>query len=134
MNTIETQMKHHTCAQVWGGNENGVTLQVTTSNGNYMRDPGGPEQQPGAIRLTLTEAAALIPVLQSFVTAEATRRQGLLHDKMDEIRLQIKGRMRTVFDEIESLDAAALKNCVEAIQIIDTACPKTRKQGGETTP
>ena len=119
---IETKLKRHSLVSYWGGNDNGMCLQVTSK---YIDDVG-----IGAIQLTMVEAAVLASDLIEFVLKEAKRRQDLLREQM----AQIKQIEKSVFHEICEIQLHDFDTPELVVKLIEAHCPKTRtmKEGGES--
>ena len=111
---VETRLKRHSLVSYWGGNDNGMCLQVTTQTPD---DVG-----VGAIQLTMVEAAVLASDLIDFVLKEAKRRQDLLREQLAEI----KQLQKSVFHEICEIELHDFEPPELVVKMIEAYCPKTR--------
>jgi len=118
---IESKMTGHEAVEFWGGDDNGVCLQVQTSTPLVVRGSTKEQiQEPGFIQLTMEEGAELCNVLSAFVKDEAIRRQSLLREKlkcMQEVQ-------RTVFNEVACLPSELFAGQKMAITMVSRFCPK----------
>ena len=94
--TIKTTMRDHTAKRFWGGDDRGNCLQITASSPLRIHESVGDQlQEEGFVQLTMEEAAELCSTLGEFITEEAKRRQALLRDELEHMKLA----ERTVFHE-----------------------------------
>jgi hypothetical protein len=111
---VDTELKDHTATVFWGGNNRGVCIQVTPTKPTHLNN--------GYIQLTLSEASELAFQLSRFVMQESKRRQKLLKDEIERMKIFDK----TVFQEISNLDLDAIEyECNRLlVSVIDTVCPR----------
>jgi len=116
---IKTNMKDNTLFEFWGGNLRGVCILVSSVDG---RD--------GASHITLTmeDAAALCADLSAFVKREAQRRQALLKDELERLKIA----ERTVFHEITEIPANEfMTSALFSVKAVSFLCPKYDKSTQE---
>lgn len=106
---LKTRMTKHSIVEFWGGDARGVCVQVT-----------GDE---GYVQLTLEEAAALCEALGGFIKREAVRRQKLLRDELEALRMA----ERTVWHEVAELPAELFEVPCCAVDMVARLCPKTKR-------
>ena len=109
---VKTKMENHTIREFWGGDERGVCLQITAATA---------VDDEGFVQMTMEEAAALCSDLGAFIKREATRRQRLLRDQLE----QLKRDERTVFNEVAELPDELMAGPELAVMMVSRFCPKT---------
>ncbi len=119
---IESKLKDHDVLEYWGGGTRGVMIQVSYKNTKIKDTIQEQLNEPGFIQLDMEEAAGLMSVLGDFIYREASRRQGLLKKKLEEIASQ----ERTILHEISELSSALTQFPVvsTALEFISKVCPK----------
>jgi hypothetical protein len=119
---LETKMTSHIAKEFWGGDRKGVCIQITCS------DPIDPSKdllnQEGYIQLTMEEANALCQTLSKFICDEAKRRQQLLREQLEQLKLNQK----TVFHEIINFDNSYFPAYELSVEMISKFCPKSKQQ------
>ena len=113
---VKTKMENHTIREFWGGDERGVCLQITAATA---------VDDEGFVQMTMEEAAALCSDLGAFIKREATRRQRLLRDQLE----QLKRDERTVFNEVAELPDELMAGPELAVMMVSRFCPKTPNAG-----
>ena len=81
-------------------------------------------QEEGYIQLTMEEAAELCNDLNRFIKSEAVRRQTLLKDQLE----QLKINERTVMHEVTELPPALMTGPRLVVEAVSQLCPKTSKK------
>jgi len=105
---LATKMKDHIAGTFWGGDDKGTMIQITAVNGPYLQ-------------FTLSESAALVNTLSEFITCECERRQGLLKQQIEDLKMDSK----TVFAEIANLPRSLLEVPTISVQMVEQFCPKS---------
>lgn len=106
---LQTRMRQHTAVEFWGGDARGACLQVTGAE--------------GYVQFTMEEAAALAEVLGAFIRGEAQRRQQLLREELDALRMA----ERTVWQEVAELPGELFEVPRVAVDLVSKFCPKAKK-------
>ena len=122
---IESKMMDHSLVELWGGDEYGVCLQITTITPLKVHNSIAEQlQEPGFIQVTMEEAAVLCNDLGRFVKREAQRRQALLRAQLE----QLKINERTVFNEVAEIPDDLMAGPELAVLAISRFCPKIHKE------
>ena len=127
---IKTDMKTHALTSYWGGDENGVMVQVTCTKPVKLPSDGYTDDlfdQEGFIQLNLSEATALCNALNDYIVEECNRRKSLLQAEIDRLQT-IKG---TVFNEVAALNPDLFKVSHLATTLVDKFCPTTKRNEHE---
>lgn len=116
---LKTDMRRHIAKKFFGGEKRGVCLQITAA------DPAkdGFEAE-SFIQLDLLEASELVNTLQGFIKEEALRRQSLLVEELQDM----KEVRNTIFNEVAELDRSFFEPTRCCVQLIESLCPKVRRQ------
>lgn len=109
---VKTKMENHTVKEFWGGDDRGVCLQITSVAG---------VDDEGFVQMTMEEAAALCSDLGAFIKREAMRRQKLLREQLERMKLD----ERTVFNEVAELPDELMAGPELAVMMVSRFCPKT---------
>jgi len=119
---IETKLKEHDVIEYWGGVDRGKMLQVSYKNTRIKGSIIEQLNEPGFILLDMEEAVELMNVLGNFIYSEASRRQGLLKKRLEEIVYQ----ERTILHEISELSSSLIKfpSISASLELISKVCPK----------
>lgn len=128
---LKTNMTEHTLKRFWGGNDRGACLIISAAG--LIKVKGTVEDQmqvEGYIQLTMEEAAALRNDLGKFIIQEAKRRQALLKEKLEELKIEEKA----VFHEVADLPVESMYDTPELIvRTVSQTCPKFRKRRNPMT-
>jgi hypothetical protein len=127
---IESKMKHHNANIFWGGDSNGVMIQITSSHFLDIRESIIEQiQEEGFIVLTMEESCALCNVLLKFISEESVRRQELLKHQIREM----KGLEKTIFDEVAFIPISDFAVMSVVVDMVSKVCPKKLSLGEEGT-
>jgi len=119
---IDSKMTDHSAKEFWGGNDRGVCLQVMASTPLRVRDTIEEQlQEEGFIQLTMEEAASLCSDLGAFIKREAVRRQTLLREELERVKITEK----MVFHEVLELPENLMAGPELAVLMVSLFCPKT---------
>ena len=110
---VETKMANHSLTEFWGGDDRGVCIQVTSLTA---------VDGEGFVALTMEEASSLCADLSKFIKREATRRQALLREQLNELKIA----ERTVFHEVIELSDDHMAVAEIAIGMVSAFCPKSK--------